>query len=68
MTVETEPCPHCDGKGYRLVPPPPQRRGGDKNEPGVHHGYISTYTNGCRCALCRAAKRVYVANRKKVKP
>lgn len=63
--MNTEPCPHCDGTGERLVPPPPARRGGQRRTGQRRHGYAGTYTAGkCRCDLCRAAWREYVRNRK----
>lgn len=60
----TEPCPWCDGTGRRLVPPPPDTRGGRRTG-GRRHGYVATYTWGCRCELCRAAWRVYHAKRRR---
>ena len=51
-----EPCPHCHGTGFRVTPPPPKARGGQKGR-GRTHGYESTYGYGCRCDLCKAAHR-----------
>lgn len=57
-------CPHCDGTGKRIVPPPPRPHGGDLGR-GRTHGYEGTYQAGCRCALCRAAHRDYSAELKR---
>lgn len=59
----TEPCPHCNGTGRRIVPPEPQPKGGQTRR-GRTHGYESTYAAGCRCDVCRAAHREGVARRK----
>ena len=69
MMTTMEPCPHCDGTGTRITPPPPMpSRGtspGRKN--GVRrHGYESTYQWGCRCELCRAAHREYSRQRQRM--
>ena len=54
--VAFEQCPFCHGTGRRVVPPPPRKRGGTTKR-GRTHGYESTYQSGCRCELCRAARR-----------
>lgn len=78
---EFESCPHCNGTGQRVIPPPPEPRPGFPagGKRGVRrHGHVSTYQgrggknrtgdpeidDGCRCDLCKAAWRKYVANRK----
>jgi hypothetical protein len=66
-TVEplTEPCPACGGTGRRVVAPEPKRRGGQPGRnTGPQHGYVATYMGGCRCELCRAARRGYDRHRK----
>jgi hypothetical protein len=60
----TEPCPHCGGMGVRVIAPPPMPRGAHYARRGRTHGYESTYVSGCRCALCKAARRQAVARRK----
>lgn len=62
----TEPCPFCDGTGRRLVAPPAQPGPGYqvRRNSGPTHGYESTYMAGCRCDLCRAARRAGSARRR----
>lgn len=67
MSVDTEPCPHCQGSGRRLVPPAPRQRGyqpGTHGRPGRTHGLEATYAAGCRCELCRAGRREAARRRK----
>lgn len=67
--VAYEPCPYCQGTGRRIKPPPPMPRGGPKTKPGTgpRHGYESSYAAGCRCDLCKAARREGVRRRNREK-
>lgn len=62
---DSEECPHCEGTGRRIVPPPAMSGPGlSAGNGGRTHGYESTYIAGCKCMACRAAHREGVKRRK----